>query len=145
MIESFWRPLLVEGALFVDTRKAGPDSPILLRTMIQIDSDFVTFVDLQAGGDDPEVAVRHSEAIQRACAPLFRTVKWVDWLTTGTACAVWVATPWLVWRYAHMPYGPLAGSAGGTLLLLARWAFPKPFFWVVKLVIKWSVRKLIRN
>lgn len=145
MLESFWRPLLVEGGLFVDTRKAGPDSPILIRTMIQIDSDFVTFVDLQAGGDDPEVAARHSEAIRRACAPLFRTVKWVDWLTTGTAFVVSVAAPWRWFLHEDLPYGPLAGSAFGTLLLLARWAFPKPFFWVVKLVIKRSILKLIRN
>ena len=132
MIDSFWRPLLVEGGLSVDTRVTEPDGPIVLRTIIQIDADVATFVDRARGGDDPALIVRHGDAIRRACAPLRNAIVWTDALATVSVVFAGLAAPWLAAVHAGLPYGPWVGSAVATLAVVLRRRLTKPLFFVVK-------------
>ena len=140
MRKSLLRSLFLEGGLSVNTLKDGSGTPIVLRTLIQIDAGAVTFADIREGAGTPETLARHRKAVGQALAPLLDALKKIETAATAMVFLASALTAWLAFLHHDVARRALAIGIAQALVVIARLVFPKVFSRTARFVLRLYLR-----
>jgi hypothetical protein len=149
MIDSFWAPLLRDGGITVDTPASGSGQPVALRTIIQIDADFTTFVTPDACANNPDLIVRHRRAVRATLLPVRRLIAWTEGIGTVLVGVVPLGVIATNWPDAEAANRFAVGMATSAVSLAARFLYRDLFSrlvgWVTGHVFRLVIFRLFRD